>query len=58
MERNGSKVKLTGKGFPVYKNEGHFGDLIISYTVKIPTGLSEQQKVLFNELSKLNKQSS
>jgi len=50
--QNGSKVKLTGKGFPVYKNDGQFGDLYISYTVKIPTRLSERQKGLFTELSK------
>jgi curved DNA-binding protein len=25
--QNGTKVKLSGKGFPVYKKEGQFGDL-------------------------------
>jgi curved DNA-binding protein len=50
--QNGSKVKLKGKGFPVYKNDGQFGDLYITYTVKIPTHLTERQKSLFTELSK------
>ena len=50
--QNGSKVKLKGKGFPVYKNDGQFGDLFITYTVKIPTHLTERQKSLFTELSK------
>jgi len=50
--QNGSKVKLKGKGFPVYKNDGQFGDLYITYAVKIPTKLSERQKSLFTELSK------
>lgn len=50
--QNGSKVKLKGKGFPVYKSEGEFGDLYITYTVKIPTHLTERQKNLFTELSK------
>ncbi len=50
--QNGTKVKLKGKGFPVYKNEGQFGDLFITYVVKIPTNLTEKQKVLFTELSK------
>jgi curved DNA-binding protein len=50
--QNGSKIKLKGKGFPVYKNEGQFGDLYITYTVKIPTHLTEKQKSLFTELSK------
>lgn len=51
--QNGTKVRLKDKGFPVYKQEGKFGDLIITYSVKIPTGLSEKQKDLFRELSRL-----
>jgi curved DNA-binding protein len=50
--QNGSKIKLKGKGLPVYKNEGHFGDLYVTYTIKIPTNLTDRQKVLFTELSK------
>jgi curved DNA-binding protein len=52
--QNGTKVRLKGKGFPVYKKDGEFGDLIVSYSVKIPTGLSEKQKELFRELSNLS----
>jgi curved DNA-binding protein len=51
--QNGSKVKLKSKGFPVYKTEGLFGDLYITYNVKIPVNLSEKQKELFTELSEL-----
>jgi curved DNA-binding protein len=51
--QSGSKIKLKGKGFPIYKNEGHFGDLYVTYNVKIPTNLTEEQKILFTELSKL-----
>ena len=51
--QNGTKVKLKGKGFPVYKQEGTFGDLYVTYSVKIPTNLSERQKELFRELSKV-----
>jgi len=50
--QNGSKIKLIGKGFPVYKNEGHFGDLYVTYNIKIPINLTGKQKVLFTELSK------
>lgn len=50
--QNGSKVKLKGKGFPIYKNEGRFGDLYITYVVKIPVNLTDSQKKLFTELSK------
>jgi curved DNA-binding protein len=51
--QNGTKVKLKGKGFPIYKKEGVFGDLYITYQIKIPTNLSEKEKELFTELSKL-----
>jgi curved DNA-binding protein len=49
--QNGTKVRLKGKGFPVYKEEGKFGDLYITYSVRIPTGLTDKQKELFRELS-------
>ena len=50
--QNGMKVKLKGKGFPIYKREGEFGDLYINYHIKIPTELTDQQKELFLQLSK------
>lgn len=51
--KNETKVKLKGKGFPVYKKEGEFGDLIITYHLKIPTNLNEKEKELFNQLQKM-----
>jgi curved DNA-binding protein len=51
--QNGAKIRLKGKGFPVYKKEGQFGDLYVTFSVKIPTNLTEKQKALFLELSKL-----
>jgi len=48
--QQGAKVNLKGKGFPVYKNEGQFGDLQITYSIKIPTNLNDKQKKLFEEL--------
>ncbi len=51
--RNGTKVKLKGKGLPVYKNDGRSGDLYVTYTILIPTKLNERQKSLFTELSKI-----
>ncbi len=50
--QNGTKVKLKGKGFPKYKTEGQFGDLIVTYNIQIPKVLSEKQKELFQELKK------
>lgn len=51
--QNGTKVRLKGKGFPVYKKEGEFGDLYVTYSIKIPTHLTEKEKELFTQLSKL-----
>jgi curved DNA-binding protein len=51
--QSGVKIKLKGKGFPVYKHDGHFGDLYVTYHVKVPTGLSEKEKELFKELSNM-----
>lgn len=48
--QNGTTVRLKGKGFPVYKKDGQFGDLYVTYTVKIPTNLTEKQKELFQQL--------
>lgn len=50
--QNNSKVRLKGKGFPVYKKDGVFGDLIVTFTVNIPTNLTEKQKELFREIQK------
>ncbi len=50
----GTKIRLKGKGFPVYKKEGEAGDLYVTYDVKLPVKLSEKQKELFIELQKLS----
>jgi curved DNA-binding protein len=53
--QNGTKVRIKGKGFPVYKKEGEMGDLYVTYQVLIPTSLSEKERELFNELAQLKK---
>lgn len=52
--QSGTKVRLKGKGFPVYKKEGEFGALIVTYTVKLPTNLTEEQKKMFRKIQSLN----
>lgn len=52
--QNDTKVKLKGKGFPVYKKEGVYGDLYITYKVRIPEKLTEKEISLFTELKKLS----
>jgi curved DNA-binding protein len=48
--QNGTKVKLKGKGLPVYKKENETGDLYVTYDIQIPRGLSEEQVKLFEQL--------
>ncbi|MBK9421815.1 MAG: J domain-containing protein [Flavobacteriales bacterium] len=50
--QSGTVVRLKGKGFPVYKKEGSFGDLFVTYAVKVPTDLTDAQKELFKQLAK------
>lgn len=51
--QSGTRIRLKGKGLPVYKKDGETGDLYVTYEVKLPTNLTEQQKSLFIELNKL-----
>jgi curved DNA-binding protein len=51
--QSGTKVKLKGKGFPVYKKENEFGDLFVTYNVKLPTNLSDKEKQLIIELQNI-----
>lgn len=44
----GTKVRLRGKGYD--RGDGTFGDLIITYQVKLPQNLSERQKELLREM--------
>lgn len=50
-----SKVRLKGKGVPVYKKDNRRGDLIATLKVKIPENLSSKEQELFTQLSKLSK---
>ena len=51
--QNDTKIKLKGKGFPVYKHEGQFGDMYVTYKIKLPTHLTEKEKELISQLSKM-----
>ncbi len=50
LTQNNSTVRLKGKGFPVYKKEGLFGDLLVTLEVQLPKSLSPEQKALFEKL--------
>ncbi|NPD91402.1 DnaJ domain-containing protein [Xylanibacter muris] len=46
--QNGTKVRLRGKGHS--RRDGTSGDLILTFTVKLPVGLSERQRRLLREM--------
>ncbi|MCB0793455.1 MAG: J domain-containing protein [Flavobacteriales bacterium] len=51
LTQNGTRAKLKGKGFPVYRKEGTFGDLYVTYNVKLPASLTAEQRALFEQLA-------
>jgi curved DNA-binding protein len=53
--RNDTKVKLKGKGLPLFNKESELGDLYISFQIVLPNKLSEQEKELFTTLQNLRK---
>lgn len=46
--QNGTKVRLRGKGYD--RGDGTFGDLIITYVIKLPTHLTDHQRQLLMEM--------
>jgi curved DNA-binding protein len=44
----GTMIRLRGKGYD--RGDGTFGDLIITYQVKLPTNLTERQKDLLRQM--------
>ncbi|MFA6701629.1 MAG: J domain-containing protein [Dysgonamonadaceae bacterium] len=49
----GTKARLKGKGFPVYKKDGQAGDLYVTLNVRIPENLTQREKELFTLLSNI-----
>ena len=50
--QNNTKIRVKGKGAAIYKTEGHYGDLYVTYSVVLPQNLTDKQRQLFMELSK------
>jgi len=50
---NGTRLRLRGKGFPVYRQEGKFGDLYLRLNVQLPQHLTDQEKDLIKQLAQL-----
>lgn len=54
LTQNGARVRLRGKGFPIYKQDGKRGDLIVTYSVVMPTSITEKERELFQQLKSLS----
>ena len=52
--QSGQTIKLKGKGVPYVSRPDRHGDHIIVVTVKIPTQLSEEEKILYKKLYEIN----
>jgi curved DNA-binding protein len=50
---NGTRLRLRGKGFPVYRQDGKFGDLYLRLSVQLPQNLIDQEKHLIKQLAQL-----
>ncbi|MFA6726702.1 MAG: DnaJ domain-containing protein [Prevotella sp.] len=48
--QNGAKVRVRGKGYD--RGDGTYGDLIITYNVKLPVHLTEHQKMLLRQMQR------
>jgi len=50
---NGTRLRLRGKGFPVYREDGKFGDLYLRLNVQLPQNLTDPEKELIKQLAQL-----
>ncbi|MBC6996207.1 J domain-containing protein [Neolewinella lacunae] len=50
LSQNGKRIRLKGKGLPVYKKPG-FGDLYLDLQAVLPTALTERERELYQQLA-------
>lgn len=55
MTKNGTVLRLKGKGFPVYDKPGKQGDLFLKVALRLPDELTPQETKLVRELAELRK---
>ena len=54
--QNGTRLRLRGKGFPVYNQPDQHGDLYLRLTVQLPQHLTDAEKGLLQQLADLRKE--
>ena len=50
---HGKVLRIRGKGMPLWKKEGQYGNLLVSIFVDIPTNLTHEEIELFKKLKEL-----
>lgn len=53
--KEGSQLRVKGKGMPKYNNPKEFGDLMVKIKYKMPVGLSDEEIGLLEKLKELDK---
>ncbi len=52
--QSGRRLRIKGKGMPVYEQLNRFGDMFVNINVTTPVNISEEEKELFNKLKDLS----
>jgi curved DNA-binding protein len=53
LNQPGQSLRLKGQGFPVFKNESRYGDMILKLNCRLPEKLSAGEKELFEKLKEM-----
>jgi curved DNA-binding protein len=53
--QSGKTFRLAGQGMPHLKKPNQFGDLYAKVKITVPTGITEEEKKLFEQLRALRK---
>jgi len=51
--KNGTMLRIKGKGFPAYNNPSMYGDFFINILVNLPSELSDEQELLIKKMKDL-----
>ncbi len=53
LTQNNTTVRIKDKGLPVYKEKGKYGNLLITFKVKLPETLNDEQRKLFEQIKNM-----
>lgn len=51
--QNDTTVRVKDKGLPIYKEKEKYGNLLVTFKVKLPESLTDEQKKLFEQLKNM-----